>query len=54
MLEIAALLAQGLMLEQGELATVLWFGAGLVVGLVLAVTSLAACALECLKQRQLP
>jgi hypothetical protein len=53
MLEIAGLLAQSFTLGQGELGAALWFGAGLVVGVVAAVASLAACALECLTQRQM-
>ena len=52
MLEIAGLALGGFLLEQSELSAALWFGAGIVVGLVLAVASLAACALECLTQRQ--
>jgi hypothetical protein len=52
MWEIAGTLAQSFTLGQGELASVLWFGAGLVVGLAMAVAALAACALECLTQKQ--
>ncbi len=52
MLEVAGLALGGLLLEPSELSAVVWFSAGLVVGLMLAVASLAACALECLTQRQ--
>jgi hypothetical protein len=51
MLEIAGLLARSSLLGQGEVGAALWFGAGLIVGLVVAVASLAACALECLTPR---
>ena len=52
MLEIAGVLVGGLLLERSELSAVVWFGAGLVLGLVLAIASLAACALECLGHKQ--
>lgn len=52
MLEVAGVLVGGLMFEQRELSAVVWFGAGLVTGLVLGIGSLAACALKCLTHRQ--
>ena len=52
MLEVAGVLVGGLLLDQRELSAVVWFGAGLVLGLVLAIASLAACALGCLGQER--
>ena len=52
MLEVAGVLVGGLLLDQRELSAVVWFGAGLVLGLVLAIASLPACALDGLTHRQ--
>lgn len=54
MLEITGAFFSGLMLEQGDLSAVLWFGAGIGIGAILAVATLAACALESLTQRRVP
>jgi len=52
MIEFAQLPLQDLGLDHGELTAVLWFGAGLIVGLVLALASVAALAIECMTDEQ--
>lgn len=54
MLETTGTLFGGLLLEQGDLSAVLWFGAGIGTGAILAVASLAACPLGSLTQRRVP
>lgn len=49
MIEFVQLTVQSVGLEHGALTVALWFGAGLVAGLVLAFAAFAALAIECLR-----
>ena len=48
MMEFLQLPIQNLGLEHGDLAATLWFGVGLIAGLVLAIASIAGLAIECM------
>jgi len=52
MFEFVRLTAQNPGFEGGTLIIAVWFGTGLVVGMVLALASVAALAIECLRCEQ--
>jgi hypothetical protein len=52
MIEFVQLPVQSLGLEHGDLTAALWFGTGLTVGLVLALASFAAIAIECVRNER--
>jgi hypothetical protein len=52
MFELVRLTAQNPGFESGTLIIALWFGTGVIVGLVLALAPVAALAIECLRREQ--
>jgi hypothetical protein len=52
MIEFVQMTVQSPGLEGGAPILALWFGAGLVVGMVLALAAVAALAIECLRREQ--
>jgi hypothetical protein len=52
MIEFVQLTVQNPGLEGSALIVVLWFGAGLIVGMALALATVAGLAIECLRREQ--
>ncbi|UCC71900.1 MAG: hypothetical protein JSV86_16240 [Gemmatimonadota bacterium] len=52
MIEFLQLTAPNVALEHVDLTVALWFGIGIIVGLVLTVASIAALAIECMTHEQ--
>jgi hypothetical protein len=52
MIEFVQMTVHNLGLEGGVLTAALWFGAGLIIGLVFAAASIAALAIGCLRREQ--
>ncbi len=52
MIEFLQLTVQNVGLEHGAQTFAVWFFAGLVIGMVLVLASVAALAIECLKREQ--
>jgi hypothetical protein len=52
MFEFVQLTAQNPELELDAVTVAYWFGAGLVVGLLVALASVSALAIECLRREQ--
>jgi hypothetical protein len=53
MIEFVRLTVQNPGLEYSALTFALWFGAGLIAGLLLAIASIAALAIECSRREQI-